>query len=48
VSNYREIPFSLVQPIHERRRLVVGSVPEIVEQRPDQFSTVPLMIRIMP
>jgi hypothetical protein len=33
-----KIHFSLVQPIHERRRLVVASAPEIVEQRPDQFA----------
>jgi len=34
-----EINLSLVQPIRERRRFVVTSVPEIIEQRSDQFAT---------
>src|ERR1700683_2039943 len=34
-----EINLSLVQPIRERRRFVVTSVPEIIEQHSDQFAT---------
>jgi hypothetical protein len=36
-----EISLGLVQPIHERRWLVVAFAPEIVEQRPDQFAPAP-------